>query len=417
MSTEATFILYSVSLALLAVYSGAFTALEVLSIARQERDDPEREPSDFTDRLLDHPIDYGVGFALARVLAVLVTAWSAVELGLLLFPGSPAMTGVFVAASLLLPVFVGKAIAVRGGEAFIAGTRVLVIPTGYLLRPVGAFVAARMKRWWPGMLNMMAFQVIPLKDKIETFGVHGDGEVDEERLIMSSIRDFGETRVREVMVPRIDIVAVNVNADKEESISTILEAGHSRVPVYEDTVDRIIGTVYTKDLLRLMVMGEDFLLRETVREAFFVPESKMIDDLLTEFKLRKQHLAIVVDEYGGTAGIVTLEDVLEELVGDIQDEFDSEEELVTRIDADTAECNAKVRVDELNEELGLDLNEDVAESVGGLVLHEIGHVPEVGATAHIGGLGFEVLSVERQRIDRIRITGLAEVGRYEDGTG
>ena len=164
-----------------------------------------------------------------------------------------------------------------------------------------------------------------------------------------------------------------------------------------------------------MVTGEDFSLREIAREAFFVPESKMIDDLLTEFKLRKQHLAIVVDEYGGTAGIVTLEDVLEELVGDIQDEFDVEEELVQRLDEHTAECNAKVRVDEFNEIFGLELPEDIADSLGGLLFHEIGHVPEVGAVKEIGGVTFEVASVERQRIDRVRITGLGATAGEEEG--
>jgi CBS domain containing-hemolysin-like protein len=420
MESNITLIVYFASLVLLTVYSGAFTALEVLSIARQERTDSEAEPSGFTDRLLDDPLHYGIAFGLARSVAVALTAWSSVRLVVAGYFAGPAavaaFAGVFAAASLLVPVFVGKAVAVRGGETFLVSTRLILAPTAALLRPVGALVESRMRKWWPGMLNMLAFQVIPLKDKIDTFGSGNGGTVDEEQRIMSSIKDFGETRVREVMVPRIDIVAVSTAADKEEAVNTIIEAGHSRIPLYEDSVDRVVGTIYTKDLLRRMVQGEEFSLREIAREAFFVPESKMIDDLLTEFKLRKQHLAIVVDEYGGTAGIVTLEDVLEELVGDIQDEFDFEEELVKRVDDDTVECNAKVRVDELNEAIGLELAEDVADSLGGLLFHEIGHVPEVGATKQIGGLTFEVLSVERQRIDRVLISGLSSVS-YEDRAG
>jgi putative hemolysin len=422
MDTNTTLFAYAGSLLLLTVYTGAFTALEVLSIARQEPPGSENEPPDFIDRLLDDPIPNGVGFGLARALAIGLTAWTSVELALgTLFAGSdaaPALAGAFTALSLIAPVFVAKAVAVRGGEKFLLSAKVVLVPTAYLARPVGAAVARAVRRWWPGMMTMLSFEVIPLKDKIETFGYQDGGIVDEEQLIMSSIKDFGETRVREVMVPRIDIVAVNAASDKEEAVTTIVEAGHSRIPLYEDTIDRIVGTIYTKDLLRLTIEGAEFSLREIAREAFFVPESKMIDDLLTEFKLRKQHLAIVVDEYGGTAGIVTLEDVLEELVGDIQDEFDTEEELVRRIDDNTAECNAKVRVDELNEALGITLPEDVADSLGGLLYDAIGDVPDVGDTKEIDGLTFEVLTVERQRIDRVRIEGLA-TGRsgVEDRAG
>jgi CBS domain containing-hemolysin-like protein len=415
MDLDSNWILYAAAVLLHAVYSGAITALEVLSIARAEPPGGEAENGGMVDRLLADSVAHGIGLGLARGMTVLLVAWTSVEIGVASWPERAPLTGLFVAASLVVPVLLARAAAVRGGEGFLNGTRFLIVPTAYLTRPLGALAAKVVGRLRPGLVNMLAFQVIPLKDKIETFGVHDGVVVDEERLIMSSIKDFGETRVREVMVPRIDIVAVAVGADKNEAVNTIMEAGHSRIPLYEETIDRIVGTIYTKDLLRRAVLGQDFSLREIAREAFFVPESKMIDDLLTEFKRRKQHLAIVVDEYGGTAGIVTLEDVLEELVGDIQDEFDTEEELVRRIDDDTVECNAKVRIDELNEALGLELDEDVADSLGGLLYHEIGHVPEMGDTTEIDGLTFEVLSVERQRIDQVRILGLGDVlGRERD---
>jgi len=425
METGTTLLIYLASVLLLTVFSGASTALEVLSLARHEKPGGGEDDSTFTDRLLDDPIPYGLGLTLARSAAMLATVWSAVALcldrpgGLLVgAPGAVFATGAFVVVSLLVPVFLAKSVAVRDGERYLAGTRFLVAPTAYLMKPAGDLVARTIRRTRPGLLKMLSFQVIPLKDKIETFGYrNGESDEDEQRM-MSSLMEFGETRVREVMVPRIDIVAVNVADDKAEAIETIIEAGHSRIPVYEDTIDRIVGTLYTKDLLRRTVSGEDFSLRELAREAFFVPESKMIDDLLAEFKARKQHLAIVVDEYGGTAGIVTLEDVLEELVGDIQDEFDIEEELIDRVDADTVVCNAKVRVDELNDELGLALPVDVAESLGGLLYDIIGRVPEVGDTRVIDGVGFEVLSVDRQRIDRVRVSGLSALGvRSEDRAG
>jgi len=180
----------------------------------------------------------------------------------------------------------------------------------------------------------------------------------------------------------------------------------------------VVGVLYTKDLLRRMVDGDDFSLRELGREAFFIPESKMIDDLLAEFQTRKQHLAIVVDEYGGTAGMITLEDVLEEIVGDIQDEFDTEEALVQRVDDNTAVVNAKIRVDELNEALGLELPEEVADSLGGLLYHLFERVPAAGDTWEDLPLRFELSSVEGQRIDKVKITGLvAATSEAGDGMG
>jgi CBS domain containing-hemolysin-like protein len=247
---------------------------------------------------------------------------------------------------------------------------------------------------------------MPLKQKIELIDSEKGYLEKEERELMSSIFDFGDTVVREVMVPRIDMVAVNVHTDKDEALEVILEAGHSRVPVYDQTVDRIVGLIYTKDLLKKIISEEEFSLREITRKVFFVPESKNIDDLLTEFKKRKQHMAIAVDEYGGTAGLVTMEDVLEELVGDIQDEFDEEEDLVVRVDEDTAICNAKIRLDELGEMFGLEFDEDTVDTLGGLLYEKIGRVPRIGDVVSQEGLSFEIRSVLRQRIDKVLVKGL-----------
>jgi CBS domain containing-hemolysin-like protein len=233
----------------------------------------------------------------------------------------------------------------------------------------------------------------------------------EERELMTSIFDFGDTKVREVMIPRIDMTAVDLNTGKDEALDTIMGAGHSRIPVYDGTIDRIVGMVYTKDLLKKIVSENDFSLRDILRDVFFVPESKMIDDLLAEFKKRRKHIAIAVDEYGGTAGLVTLEDILEELVGDIQDEFDEEEELVERIDDDTAVCNAKIHLDELDEILGLHLDEESVESLGGFLYGKIGRVPRVGDVVLHEGITYEIRSVQRQRIDKVGIKGLRSLKR------
>jgi len=180
--------------------------------------------------------------------------------------------------------------------------------------------------------------------------------------------------------------------------------------VYEETIDKVVGIVYTKDLLRKIVAGQDFTLDQVMREVFFVPESKKIDELLSEFKKRKKHIAIAVDEYGGTAGLVTMEDILEEIVGDIQDEFDTEEELIERIDEDTAVCNAKIHVDDLKESLGLDLSEGGSDSLGGFLYEKIGRVPRVGDMVEDDDVTYEIRSIVRQRIDKVLIRGLKSCG-------
>jgi CBS domain containing-hemolysin-like protein len=226
---------------------------------------------------------------------------------------------------------------------------------------------------------------------------------------MSSIADFGETRARDVMVPRIDIVAVDVAMDRDEALEAIMEAGHSRIPIFERSIDHVIGTLHTQDLLVKVLADEDFSIRTLARDAFFVPESKRITELLSEFKVRRQHLAVVVDEYGGTAGIVTLEDVLEELVGDIRDEFDSEEDLVRRLDRDSALVSARTRIEELNEILGLSLPDEQADTLGGLLYHVIGRVPLVGDRWSHDKVDFEVQTVERQRVMRVLVRGLSHI--------
>jgi CBS domain containing-hemolysin-like protein len=247
---------------------------------------------------------------------------------------------------------------------------------------------------------------MPFKRRIELFGYkNGSDETDEQQLV-SSVFDFRDTKVREVMVPRIDMIAVNVHTNRSEAVDLIVEAGHSRVPVFDDTIDRIVGVLHAKDVLGKVVAGEEFTIRQIMRGVYFVPESKKIGDLLSEFRERRIHIAIAVDEYGGTAGLVTMEDVLEELVGDIQDEFDSEEELVRRIDKDSALVSARIRIDELNETLLIDLPEGDADTLGGFLYETIGRVPRVGEVFASRGLEFKIESVVRQRIDKVVVKGL-----------
>jgi len=208
-----------------------------------------------------------------------------------------------------------------------------------------------------------------------------------------------------VMVPRPDMFCLDVTTPPVELLDRLREQLHSRVPVFEQTVDQIIGVLYTKDLLpHLHGLPPGFDLRAGLHPPYFVPESKRADTLLREFQAKKIHLAIVVDEYGGTAGLVTLEDLLEELVGEIRDEFDEEERLIQRIDATTFRVSGKLAIDELNAATGLHISNESFDTVGGWVLDLFGRVPHKGEKKSLDGLRVSVEKVERTRVVEVLVT-------------
>jgi len=226
---------------------------------------------------------------------------------------------------------------------------------------------------------------------------------DEEREMIASIFEFGETLVREVMVPRIDIVAVPVDMSMLEALDVILKAGHSRIPVYSNSVDNVVGVLYAKDLLRYLRDGRtDVPLSKILRKAYFIPESKKVDDLLGEMQQRRVHLSIVVDEYGGTAGLVTIEDLLEEIVGEIQDEYDAEEPTVERVSEHEYLFDARVDLDEVNKLLKVALPAEGGDTLGGFIYSQLGKVPAVGDTIEFENVVIEVLSVAGRRIMQVR---------------
>jgi CBS domain containing-hemolysin-like protein len=227
-------------------------------------------------------------------------------------------------------------------------------------------------------------------------------EADEKEMI-ASIVEFSTTRVREVMVPRVDIVAVDVETSLEEAARLMLEAGHSRVPVYRDNIDHIVGVLYAKDLLRCLIEGKvEVSIAEVVRPAYLVPETKNVDELLRELQQRKVHIAIVVDEYGGTAGLVTIEDLLEEIVGEIQDEFDVEEPSIEEISTSEFIFNARISLDEVSKRLHVEFPSEGGDTLGGFIYSQLGKVPAPGDAVSFGGVTLEVVSVEGQRIERVR---------------
>jgi CBS domain containing-hemolysin-like protein len=238
----------------------------------------------------------------------------------------------------------------------------------------------------------------------------------EERTLIHSIIDFGDTVVREVMVPRPDMVAVESYARVTDVVDIVIAAGFSRIPVYSQGIDDVVGIVYVKDLMRAEREGlGERQVAEVMREAHFTPESKRVSALMREMQAGKFHMALVVDEYGGTAGLVTLEDLIEELVGEITDEYDVEETPTERLDDGTIVVNARMSVDEVNELLEESGRAELPEgedwdTVGGLLYSLLGHVPSEGETAEIEGLLLRAERVQGRRIGRVRISSAPEPG-------
>lgn len=245
----------------------------------------------------------------------------------------------------------------------------------------------------------------------------GNGGIENGELTMiRRIAGMVDRAVREIMVPRIDIVAAEDDATLDDVLRLVMDRGFSRIPLYEESIDNIVGVVHAKDLLQFLADGQrPNSLREIARSPYFVPEVKHIDELLSELREHRVHLAIVVDEYGGTAGLVTIEDVLEEIVGEIQDEYDREEATIQRVNDNEVILDARVTLDELNELFDLDIEGEDYDTVGGFVYDQLGRMPAPGDEVQADGLGMRVLSVKGRRISKIRVTKAeAEVGAVEE---
>lgn len=295
------------------------------------------------------------------------------------------------------------------GYARVVGT--LVYPLCWLLRPWAALMLAIMDRvddtlWSADMQPHLSTGEI--RSLMSEEGE--DAALDEdEREMIQSIFNFHDTAVREIMVPRIDMVSLDGDATVLEVVPLVIEQGHSRLPVFEGSVDRVVGVLYSKDLLRLVQDGrfaaEGRKVSDLARPAYFIPESKKIDEVLDEFRAKRIHMAVVIDEYGGTAGLVTLEDVIEEIVGDIEDEFDEQEDLVTWIDDRTVRLDPKINLEELEEVLGVTFGDaagvEDSETLGGLVYEAAGNVPQAGDELAVAGFSVTVEDVVDQRLVRV----------------
>jgi putative hemolysin len=259
----------------------------------------------------------------------------------------------------------------------------------------------------------------PTDDELKSWVETGqsDGALEkEERQMIYSIFQFGDTLAREIMVPRMDMLSLDVVAPLDEIVEAVSSSGHSRIPVYEDTIDNVIGLLYAKDLLHYLHNQKTFTsLRELIRPAFFVPEAKKLDDLLTEMQSNRTHIAIVVDEYGGVAGLVTLEDILEEIIGEIRDEYDQSEELpFVKINNDEYIFQGNIDLDDFNETMGTE--KDMADTLGGLMYGLMGKVPVGGEQVIVESVQLTVEKVVGRRIQKVRALKIQneETGATDD---
>lgn len=246
------------------------------------------------------------------------------------------------------------------------------------------------------------------KDDLER-KTHDALETDQRKMIRGVV-EFGETTVKEVMVPRVDTLFLPADLPKEEILCRIADSEHSRFPVYSNTIDNVIGIVYVKDVLKKVIRNSDFNITDILRKPFFVPESKHIDELLREFQRRRVHIAVVVDEYGGVSGIVCMENILEEIIGDIQDEFDNEREEIIRLDNNSWLCDARFNLEDLSETLNVELPCDDFDTLGGFVFDLFGRIPVRYEKAFFKNLEFIVQEIEGRKINTIKIIRGSEPG-------
>jgi CBS domain containing-hemolysin-like protein len=265
------------------------------------------------------------------------------------------------------------------------------------------------------LLRLMGIRARGLMTEEEALAVAesptGDGVLEQdERAMIHGVIGMSQRPVREVMSPRIDVAALPATATVDDVLDMVVQSGHSRIPLYKESVDDVEGVAYAKDLLKHLKSGAlTDLVAPLARRTYFVPESKKVDELLQEMQRQGVHIAVVVDEYGGTAGVVTIEDLLEEIVGEIRDEYDeNEEEPILLVGDNEAIVSARYSIRDLEEHFGLDLDQEEIDTVGGLVYHRLGKMPQVGDRITVDGCELTVLEAVGRRVRKVRVVRLAE---------
>ncbi len=367
----------------------------------------EHEGSERTLKLLERPslrMTLRVSLVLVHFILVGAGFW---QLSRLVTPLLGWHILVFAAATALLLTLIEvsvEGLALRNPETWALRMTGIARVIDVLFRPVSAVLLAFGNS--PSTLEHQMGTVTDdeLKTWVEVGQPDGGSLEKGEREMIYSIFRFGDTLCREVMIPRIEVLALEGDTTIQEATRALVASGHSRIPVYEENIDNVIGMLYAKDLLRLhLESGLEQTIRAYVRPAYFVPESKKVDDLLAEMQSKRVHIAVVVDEYGGMAGLVTLEDIVEEIVGEIRDEYDQGEDILfQQISPDEMLFVGRTDLDDLNELLGTHLTKDLADTVGGYLYGTLGHVPVEGEQVSVEGWTLTVEMVSGRRIRRVR---------------
>ncbi len=389
----------------LALVAGAETALERTNVARIQS--LARQGNAAALRIVgtvERPLEPLGPLTTARILAAagVVSAFAyigAVELG----TGGAAWIGIAGGAyAALVQMTVGTLAARRPEYSVLQLHRVIVAARWVFAAPAWALsvparvMAAPLQGVGPGSQNE---DILALLEREEASG----GVEEEEERMIRGIIGLEDKTAREVMVPRIDIVATEVKASVSEAARLATERGFSRIPAYGESIDDIAGLAYAKDMLDAILSGQDSSLRALLREAVFVPETKHADELLKEMRANRTHLAIVVDEYGGTAGLITIEDLIEEIVGEIEDEYDVAGPAMEQISEDEVLLDASMPAEVLEELFDYTAESEDFDTVGGFVIHELGRLPAVGDEVQVDGLRLRVLSMSGRRLRRLRV--------------
>jgi putative hemolysin len=372
-------------------------------------------------RLIEQPQIFLSTILAASNLAIIVASSVATLLAINLFSSAGEVIETIVLAIFVL-IFVEitpKTAAVQAPERW---ARVLVRPVeavGFVLRPLITaltFITNGIVRLFGGQVSHRG--PFLTEEELRLLVDVGQEEVkleEEKRDMIHNVFELGDTMVREVMVPRIDMVTVEADAPVDEALKLIIQGGQSRIPIYDTTIDNIVGLLYAKDLLRVVATHEQLPdVSSLARPAYFVPETKRLDDLLRELQNQRVHMAIVVDEYGSVAGLVTIEDLVEEIIGDIKDEYDTEEQLFERVGENEYLVDAKVSLDDLNDLLDSKLESEDYDTLGGFVYANLDKIPTIGDTITEDGFRFTVMGTKGRRVTKVRVVRHASGGDEED---
>ncbi len=410
-------VIFTSLLILSAFFSASETAFFSLGASELER---IRKRTDASSRALMQLMEHPKRLLITIVIGNTIVNISAASLAAILTLRVSDQYGVTQSLAILIEVIVvtfvmlvfaeimPKVAAVKNSRQFALRIVYILSFFYYIFSPVTS-IFHLMTTWLSDLFRVNQNKVMLTEEELRTlvdFGQEKGTLQEDEKDMIHSIFEFGETTVKEIMVPRIDMICVSLDAQLKDLLELTQKFAHSRIPAYQDRVDNITGIIYAKDLLPFINKpeSENFSVAKMARPAYFVPEQKKIDELLKEFQAERIHMAIVIDEYGGTAGLVTLEDIIEEIVGEIQDEYDTEPAMFSRVSENEFIVDGGMSLEEINDELELDLpTEEDVETLAGFLFGLFGSVPKEKQAAAYNGYEFIVEKIIRRRIKQVRI--------------